>query len=57
MDAGGLQPGIESTKDNYPDSGGGADDYAATTHSMIFAGNIQLAQGAVLCIFWRGYGS
>ncbi|MER1967748.1 GGDEF domain-containing protein [Castellaniella sp. GW247-6E4] len=47
IDAGALLQGIESTAGRLPIFGGGAADYAAMAHSLVFAGDQQYSQGAV----------
>ncbi|NYT25485.1 GGDEF domain-containing protein [Alcaligenaceae bacterium] len=47
IDAGVLLQGIESTAGGFPIFGGGAGDYAAMTHSLVFAGDQHYPQGAV----------
>lgn len=51
IDASGLLAGIDSTLGEYPVFGGGAGDYAAMTHSMVFTADEYLSQGAVAVVF------
>lgn len=50
IDAGALLQGIESTAGGFPIFGGGAGDYAAMAHSLVFAGDQQYPQGAVAVV-------
>ncbi|WP_269497341.1 sensor domain-containing diguanylate cyclase [Castellaniella sp. S9] len=50
IDAGALLQGIESTAGGFPIFGGGAGDYAAMTHSLVFAGDQHYPQGAVAVV-------
>lgn len=50
IDAGALLQGIESTAGGFPIFGGGAGDYAAMTHSLVFAGDWHYPQGAVAVV-------
>ncbi|HUH39574.1 MAG TPA: GGDEF domain-containing protein [Castellaniella sp.] len=50
IDAGALLQGIESTAGGLPIFGGGAGDYAAMAHSLVFAGDQQYPQGAVAVV-------
>lgn len=51
IDAALLLQGIESTAGQFPIFGGGAGDYAAMTHSLVFAGDRQYSQGAIAVVF------
>jgi diguanylate cyclase (GGDEF)-like protein len=50
IDAGALLQGIESTAGDLPIFGGGAADYAAMAHSLVFAGDQQYSRGAVAVV-------
>jgi len=50
IDAGALLQGIESTAGGFPIFGGGAGDYAAMTHSLVFAGDQHYPRGAVAVV-------
>ncbi len=50
IDAGALLQGIESTAGSIPIFGGGAGDYAAMAHSLVFTGDEQYSQGAVAVV-------
>ncbi len=50
IDACALLQGLESTASGFPIFGGGAGDYAAMTHSLVFAGDQQYSHGAVAVV-------
>lgn len=51
MDAAALLEGMESVTIGRPVFGGGAGDYAAMAHSLVFAGSAFFDQGAVAVVF------